>query len=169
MVVTLCSPTVGTSLMHDSVGTPSTSTVQAPQWPSPHAIFVPVSSRSSRSTSASVRPTGTSRWYGSPLTSIDRSIRCHCPDICKVNQPKRRPRQLAELLWVVDLRERAPEVPCADEQRLDTFQLRRRSVALGGGVQRKPEQADGVRLPSPEQRCRHREVLVDPREHQRSG
>ena len=32
-----------TSVMHESVGTPSTSTVHAPQWPSPQAIFVPVS------------------------------------------------------------------------------------------------------------------------------
>ena len=46
--------------MHDSVGTPSTSTVHAPQCPSPHATFVPVSVSSSRSASASVVPTGRS-------------------------------------------------------------------------------------------------------------
>ena len=41
-------------------GTPSSSTVQAPQCPSPQAIFVPVSPMSSRSVSASVCPTGSS-------------------------------------------------------------------------------------------------------------
>ena len=35
--------------MHESVGTPSTCTVHAPQWPSLHAIFVPVSPSRSRS------------------------------------------------------------------------------------------------------------------------
>ena len=44
--------------MHESVGVPSTSTVHAPQWPSPQATFVPVSDSSSRSASASVVPTG---------------------------------------------------------------------------------------------------------------
>jgi len=53
IVVTSRSPTVCTSVMHESVGTPSSWTVQAPQCPSPHAIFVPVSPRSSRRTWAS--------------------------------------------------------------------------------------------------------------------
>jgi hypothetical protein len=43
--------------MQESAGTPSTSTVQAPQCPSPHATFVPVRESSSRKTSASVVPT----------------------------------------------------------------------------------------------------------------
>src|SRR4051812_28466766 len=58
IVVTSRSPTVWTSVMHDSTGTPSSCTVQAPQCPSPHATLVPVSVRSSRRVSASVRPTG---------------------------------------------------------------------------------------------------------------
>ena len=37
-------------------------------------------------------------------------------------------------------------------------------VALGAGVEREAEHADRVRLPQPEKRHRHREVLVDPRE-----
>ena len=37
-------------------------------------------------------------------------------------------------------------------------------VALGACVEREPERADRVRLPQPEKRHRHREVLVDPRE-----
>ena len=60
IVVTLRVPTVWASVMHDSVGTPSSCTVQAPQCPSLHAILVPVSPSSSRSTCASDRPTGTS-------------------------------------------------------------------------------------------------------------
>src|SRR5439155_5316658 len=60
-IVVISAPSsVCTSVMHDSVGTPATRTVQAPQWPSPHAIFVPVRPRSSRSTCASERSTGTS-------------------------------------------------------------------------------------------------------------
>ena len=46
--------------MHESVGVPSTSTVHAPQWPSLHATFVPVSPKRSRSASASDVPTGAS-------------------------------------------------------------------------------------------------------------
>jgi hypothetical protein len=46
--------------MQDRVGTPSSCTVHAPQWPSPQATFVPVKPRSSRSTVASERPTGAS-------------------------------------------------------------------------------------------------------------
>src|SRR5205085_3538620 len=60
IVVTSRSPTVWTSVMQESTGTPSSCTVQAPQCPSPQAILVPVKPRSSRSTSASVRPTGAS-------------------------------------------------------------------------------------------------------------
>src|SRR3954463_10120306 len=58
IVVTSRSPTVWTSVMQESTGTPSSCTVQAPQCPSPHATLVPVSVRSSRRVSASVRPTG---------------------------------------------------------------------------------------------------------------
>ena len=39
--------------------------------------------------------------------------------------------------------------------------------ALVACVQREPERAERVRLPRPEQRRRHREVLVDPRERER--
>jgi hypothetical protein len=46
--------------MHESTGVPSTSTVQAPQCPSPQAILVPVKPIPSRSASASEVPTGTS-------------------------------------------------------------------------------------------------------------
>ena len=46
--------------MQESIGTPSTRTVQAPQWPSLQATFVPVSPMPSRSASASDVPTGAS-------------------------------------------------------------------------------------------------------------
>src|SRR2546423_5948662 len=58
IVVTSRPPTVWTRVMHESTGTPSSCTVQAPQWPSLQAILVPVRPRSSRNASASVRPTG---------------------------------------------------------------------------------------------------------------
>src|SRR5439155_13530248 len=57
IVVTRDPATLWTSVMHESVGTPSMSTVHAPQWPSPQATLVPVSDSSSRSASASVVPT----------------------------------------------------------------------------------------------------------------
>src|SRR5262245_15515131 len=52
-----------------SVGTPSTSTVQAPHSPSSQPCLVPVSSNCSRSTSSSVRWTGTAIVWDSPLTA----------------------------------------------------------------------------------------------------
>src|SRR5204863_5910982 len=52
IVVTSRSPTVCTSVMHASAGSPASSTVQAPQWPSAAATFVPISPMSSRSTCA---------------------------------------------------------------------------------------------------------------------
>ena len=60
IVVTSRLPTVWASVMHESAGVPSSRTVHAPQCPSPQAIFVPVSPRSSRSVSASVFRTGPS-------------------------------------------------------------------------------------------------------------
>ena len=60
IVVTSRAPTAWVSVMHESAGVPSRRTVHAPQWPSPQAIFVPVSPRSSRSVSASVFRTGPS-------------------------------------------------------------------------------------------------------------
>src|SRR5207302_9079798 len=48
IVVTSRSPTVWTSVMQESVGTPLSCTVQAPQCPSPQATFVPVRPRSAR-------------------------------------------------------------------------------------------------------------------------
>ena len=47
------------SRMQESIARPSTSTVQAPQVPSSQAIFVPVRPTCSRSSSASVAPSGT--------------------------------------------------------------------------------------------------------------
>ncbi|HYX88240.1 MAG TPA: molybdopterin cofactor-binding domain-containing protein, partial [Gaiellaceae bacterium] len=69
IVVTSRPSTVCTSVIQESTGTPSSWTVQAPQWPSPQAIFVPVRPSSPRRVSASVRPTGGSTSYSAPLTS----------------------------------------------------------------------------------------------------
>jgi len=63
IVVTLAPSTAWTSVMQERIGTPSTSTVHAPQCPSLHAIFVPVSPRSSRSVSASDCPTSACTSY----------------------------------------------------------------------------------------------------------
>ena len=65
---------------------------------------------------------------------------------------------------------RAPEVAGAEEQLADPVE-----VAVGGavpllaGVQGEPEHADRVGLARPEERRRHRQVLVDAREHRRLG
>ena len=92
IVVTSRPSTVCTSVMHESTGTPSSCTVHAPQWPSPHAIFVPVRPRSSRSTSASVRPTAGSTSYAWPLTL---SMRGHRQDVREVEHPEGGPRRPA--------------------------------------------------------------------------
>ncbi len=57
------------SRMHESTARPSTSTVQAPQVPSAHAILVPVSPTCSRSSSASVAPSGT---RAAPCAAVER-------------------------------------------------------------------------------------------------
>ncbi len=90
IVVTSRSPTVWTSVMQLSTGTPSSCTVQAPQWPSAQAIFVPVSPRSSRSVSASVCPTGASNECSWPLT-LRLGSRGHRRDVREVNEPERDP------------------------------------------------------------------------------
>ena len=62
----------------------------------------------------------------------------------------------------------APEIARGAEQLADQLRLLAVAVrALVAGVQRQAEHADRVRLPHPEERRRHREVLVDPRERER--
>src|SRR5438094_2726337 len=160
MVVTSRSPTVWTSVMHDRVGTPSSCTVHAPQWPSPQATFVPVRPRSSRRVSASVCPTGASARYTPPLT-LSSSTTGYRQDVRQVHQSKRRPADDALLGLVVELRKGAPEVPRGREQLPDPLPLLGVAVAVGARVQGEPEHADRVRLPRPEERRRHRQVLVD--------
>src|SRR5436189_3089656 len=85
IVVTSRSPTVWTSVMQESTGTPSSWTVQAPQCPSPQAIFVPVRPRSSRKTCASDRPTGASYSYVPPLMRSSGRRR-HRHDVREVDE-----------------------------------------------------------------------------------
>ena len=59
-IVVISPRTLCASVMHESVGMPSTCTVHAPQWPSLHAIFVPVSPSDSRNACARLVPTGAS-------------------------------------------------------------------------------------------------------------
>src|SRR5882724_12409664 len=67
--VMIRAPSVSTgSARHESTGAPSTSTVQVPHSPSSQPCLVPVSPRSSRSTSTRVLWTGTSASRDSPLT-----------------------------------------------------------------------------------------------------
>src|SRR4029079_7437299 len=58
-VRTAAPSTAAASVRHDSTGRPSSTTVQLPQVPSPHATLVPVSPSRSRSSAASVHPSGT--------------------------------------------------------------------------------------------------------------
>src|SRR5215213_5938840 len=149
--------------MHESVGTPSTRTVQAPQCPSLQAIFVPVSPSSSRSVSASDVPTGTSTSKRPPLI-VTLGSRRHRLDVGEVDQPEREPVRLPALAVVLDLRQLLPERARGLEQLADPVDLARAAVALEAGVDREPEHADGVGLPCPEERRAHREVLMDTRE-----
>src|SRR3954453_20813579 len=159
IVVTSRSPTVWTSVMHESTGTPSSCTVQAPQWPSAQAIFVPVSPSSSRRVSASVVPTGTSTRWAPPLT---RSSTTGPPgqDVREVDEPKRGAADHPLLGLVADLRQNAPEIARGLDQLPDPLALLGVPVAVRAGVQRKAEDADRVGLARPEERRRHRQVLV---------
>src|SRR5690349_6161913 len=96
--------------MQESTGTPSSCTVQAPQWPSLQATLVPVRPRSSRRVSASDCPTGGSpAWSSVPLT-LSSSTGRHRQDVREVHEPKRRAAHHPLLALVVDLREHPPEV-----------------------------------------------------------
>ena len=55
-IVVISPETLCASVMHESVGTPSICTVHAPQCPSLHAIFVPVSPTTSRSSLREAHP-----------------------------------------------------------------------------------------------------------------
>ena len=55
----------------------------------------------------------------------------------------------------------------SSSSRICSSSSRRVPFALVAGVEREPEHADRVRLPRPEERRRHREVLVDARERDR--
>src|SRR4029453_9886255 len=167
IVVTSRSPTVWTSVMHESTGTPSSCTVQAPQWPSLQATFVPVRPRSSRSVSARVRPTGGSATSSTAPFTRSSSTRRHRKDVRQVHEPKRRAAYDPLFAFVVDLRKHAPQVARGLQQLADALALVLVAVPVGGRVERQPEDADRVRLPRPEERRRHREVLVDPRERHR--
>src|ERR671930_733177 len=95
--------------MQERVGMPSRSTVHAPQWPSPQAIFVPVRPRSSRRTYASGRPTGGSTAWTPPLI-LSSSTAGHGKDVRQVDEPKRRARRRDALALVLDLGQRPPKV-----------------------------------------------------------
>src|SRR5262249_37153751 len=69
MVTIFLPATLPTRVTHDRVGAPSISTVQAAHWPSPHPYFVPVRSKSSRSTLRRVRSESASIRRFEPLTS----------------------------------------------------------------------------------------------------
>ena len=60
-----------------------------------------------------------------------------------------------------------PEVPRAGEELGDPLALLGEAVSLAAGVECEAEHADRVRLPRPEQRRRHGEVVVDARERDR--
>ena len=75
-VVTSCPSTWTASIRHERTGSPSTSTVHAPQTPCSQPTCVPVSPRSWRSASDSSRRTGTVASRGTPftVTVIVRSV-----------------------------------------------------------------------------------------------
>jgi hypothetical protein len=68
MVVTSAPSTWATGIRHEQTGSPSTSTVHAPHSPSPQPSFVPVSPRSSRSTSSKRLRPGTRSSRSRPFT-----------------------------------------------------------------------------------------------------
>src|SRR5437867_10166547 len=76
MVVIGLPCTAASRVRHERTGRPSTSTVQAPHWPSPQPYLVPVRSSSSRRTARRVVSGSTSTSLGWPLTiKARRAIR----------------------------------------------------------------------------------------------
>jgi hypothetical protein len=75
--VVISVPTADTAnIRHARTGSPSTSTVQAPQTPCSQPTWVPVSPRSWRSASDSSRRAGTVTWCATPFTV--RRTSCSC-------------------------------------------------------------------------------------------
>src|SRR5947208_989814 len=163
IVVTAWPATRWASVMHESVGSPSTSTVQAPQWPSLHATFVPVRPMRSRRSSASDVPIGASIACAPPFTNTSGSDR-HRLDVCEVHEARREAPGLRALRLGAQVGPRLPEVARRLEQLTDAVDLLGVAVALGAGVDREAEHAERVRLPRPQERRAHRDVLVDPRQ-----
>ena len=73
----------------------------------------------------------------------------------------------AHLGLVLRLGQRPPEVARRVDELGDPLALLDVAVPLGAGVEREPEDADRVRLARPEERRRHRQVVVDAGEGQR--
>src|SRR2546422_8844245 len=133
--------------MHDSVGTPSIWTVHAPQWPSLHAIFVPVRPSCSRSSCARLMPTGASSSYDRSLTvSVSSGTRGHRHDVGEMDEARRRAGDDARFGLVLCLGERAPEIACRHEQLMDLVELRFVPVALVARIQGKTQRAEGILL-----------------------
>ena len=113
--------------MHESVGVPSICTVHAPQCPSLHAIFVPVSpsylAQQLREAHPDRRLDRRSAW---PLTvSASSGMRRHRDDVGEMDETRRRPRDDARLRLVLGLRQRAPELARGEQELADLLELRR--------------------------------------------
>src|SRR5438105_12488555 len=94
--------------------------VHAPQWPSLHAIFVPVNPSCSRSTSARLAPTGASSTCSLPLTVTRSSgIRRQGEDVGEMDEPRGGARDGARSCLVLRLGQRPPEVACGEQQLAD--------------------------------------------------
>ena len=79
--------------------------MHAPQWPSPHATFVPVRPSSSRSVSARLTPTGAELVYEWPLTrSVVSGTGGHRENVGEVHEPERGARRDHALAVLLDLR-----------------------------------------------------------------
>src|SRR3569833_369019 len=134
------------SVMHESVGTPSTCTVQAPQWPSLHAIFVPIRPSSSRSTCASDVPTGEWKSYVWPLMRRSGTARRR-QDVGEVEQARARARDQARVRLVLGLGQHPPELARRGQQLADLVELLAVAVPLIGCVEREAARAEDVGLP----------------------
>src|SRR3954454_10218112 len=113
------------SVMHESVGTPSIWTVHAPQWPSLHAIFVPVRPSSSRRSCASETPTRAPRTsYSWPLTLSFRSLTArHRQHVGEVDEAGAGARDQPCVRVVLGFGEHAPEVAGGGQQLADLQEL----------------------------------------------
>jgi len=102
------------------------------------------------------------------LMVVDGQLHVTALDLGHVHEPVGQAHHLARLDLLFDARHRLPQVARRFEQLADPVDRLAVPVPFGARVDRQPEHPHLVGLARPEERCRHRQVLVDPRKLERN-